>query len=94
MDAKKIRQSAEVEGLLRQFTNHDGPKGNGRAYQRGHEFNFDFTQAERDQVLKLMEYGMSFDEAFDYWKALPKSQKPDEDFGSEHLRRLAFETGR
>lgn len=74
--AKKARAHPEVDGLLRQFLSVDGPKGNSKAYQRGHTFNFEFTQEQRDVVNKLMEYGMSFDEAFDYYVALPDRQKP------------------
>lgn len=73
--AKYVRNLPSTERLLRQFLTVETGQGKNAAYARGHEFNFTFTQAERDQVFKLMEYGMSFEEAFDYWKALPESQR-------------------
>lgn len=70
--AKKARAHPDTERLLRQFLSTDGPKGSSREFQRGYVFNFEWTQEQRDVVNKLMEYGMSFDEAFDYYMALPK----------------------
>ena len=74
--AKYVRQLPSTEGLLRQFLRLETGLGNSKAYQRGHEFNFRFTQEQRDVVNKLMEYGMSFEEAFDYYMALPEKHKP------------------
>ena len=73
--AMKARYHPQTERLMRQFLSTDGPKGASKEFQRGWVFNFEFTQEQRDVVNKLMEYGMSFDEAFDYYVALPEAQK-------------------
>lgn len=73
--AKYIRGTSEVERALRETCGLDGPKGANPAYSRGYTFSFEWTQEQRDVVNKLMEYGMSFDEAFDYYVALPADQK-------------------
>lgn len=61
---------------MRQFLNTDGPKGASAEYKRGYIFNFEFTQEQRDAVNALMAAGMTFEEAFDYYSALPDAQKP------------------
>lgn len=70
-DVKKVRRTREVERLLRENLGYDGPKGNGVAYKRGHEFSFGFTDAQRHDVNTLIEMGWSFEDAFDYVKAGP-----------------------
>ncbi len=60
-----IRKDKKAQELLKQFLNTDGPKGNSTAYDRGYEFSFRFTQAQRDIVNWAMEQGATFNEAFD-----------------------------
>lgn len=61
-----IRKDKKAQELLKQFLNVDGPKGNSKAYDRGYEFNFRFTQEQRDIVNWLMrEANITFEEAFD-----------------------------
>lgn len=62
--SNKDRYNPEVERGLRQFIT-DGPKGATESYKRGWEFNFSFTDEQRNKVLELQELGMSFEEAFD-----------------------------
>ena len=62
---KYIRNQRSTEDLLRQFLKLETGLGKSKAYERGHEFNFSWTQEQRDEVNKLMETGMSFEEAFD-----------------------------
>lgn len=62
-DTKKDRR--EAEPLLRQFLKIETGLGNSPQYRRGWVFNFEFTQQQRDEVNRLMESGVSFDEAFD-----------------------------
>lgn len=64
-EAKRIRYLPETERLMRQFLKLETGLGNNSKYQRGHTFNFTFTQSQRDRVYQLMETGLSFDEAFD-----------------------------
>ena len=74
--AKKERYRPDTDKLMNQFLKMEsGGLGRSREYRRGHEFNFEWPQSWRDAVFKLMEHGMTFDEAFDYWKALPESQR-------------------
>lgn len=74
--AKKERYRPDTDRLMNQFLKMEsGGLGRSREYRRGHEFNFEWPQSWRDAVFKLMEHGMTFDEAFDYWKALPESQR-------------------
>ena len=63
--AKKVRNTRQVEELLRQFLKLETGLGKNAAYNRGHTFNFEWSQEQRDVVNKLMETGMSFEEAFD-----------------------------
>ena len=63
--AKKVRNSRQVEELLRQFLKIETGLGKNAAYNRGHAFNFEWTQEQRDVVNQLMETGMTFEEAFD-----------------------------
>lgn len=60
--AAKVRKSAEVERLLRQFI-RTTPKT--KAYDRGHTFAFEFSEAEKKQVNELMKGGFTFEDAFD-----------------------------
>lgn len=60
--AAKIRKTAEVERLLRQFIRIT-PKT--KAYDRGHVFAFEFSEEKKKQVNELMEGGCTFEEAFD-----------------------------
>lgn len=64
-EAKRIRYLPETEKLMRQFLKLETGTGNNSRFQRGHDFNFTFTQSQRDQVYHMMESGLSFDEAFD-----------------------------
>ena len=73
-EAKATRKSAEVERGLRQFLTIETGQGKSPAYLRGHEFNFDFTQAQRDRVFSLMNDGMSFDDAFAFVKGIVESE--------------------
>lgn len=63
--AKKVRNTRQVEELLRQFLKLETGLGKNAAYNRGHTFNFEWSQEQRDVVNKLMETGMTFEEAFD-----------------------------
>lgn len=63
--AKYVRYLPETERLMRQFLKLESGAGNNSAYNRGYEFNFRFTQEQRDAVNALMANGLSFDEAFD-----------------------------
>lgn len=62
-DLKRDRR--EAEPLLRQFLKLETGLGHSPQYRRGWVFNFEFTQQQRDEVNRLMESGVSFDEAFD-----------------------------
>lgn len=62
---KNARYNIGVEHGLRQFLNHDGPKGSNDNYKRGWEFNFSFTDEQRAEVIALIDSGMLFDDAFD-----------------------------
>ncbi len=64
-DIKKIRYAPDTERMLRQFLKLETGLGKNEAYHRGHEFAFGFTQAQKDEVNKMMAEGMSFEEAFD-----------------------------
>jgi hypothetical protein len=68
---RKIRYSRETEGLLRQFLKTEVGLGKNEAYIRGHIFNFEFNQEQRDIVNEAMrEWDLSFEEAFDaYFRA-------------------------
>jgi hypothetical protein len=60
------RKTPEVERSLRQFLSIDGPKGASAEFKRGWEFNFEWSQAEREELNKLMDdMGLTFDEAWD-----------------------------
>ena len=71
--AKKVRESREVENLLRQFLKMETGLGKSAAYQRGHIFSFDWCSedptkaqpAKVAEVNRLMSEGLSFEEAFD-----------------------------
>lgn len=71
--AKKVRESREVENLLRQFLKMETGLGKNAAYQRGHVWNFEWCSsdpakaqpAKVAEVNRLMSEGMPFDEAFD-----------------------------
>lgn len=64
--AKYIRNQRSTETLLRQFLKLETGLGKSRAYERGHVFNFEWTQEQRDVVNKLMtDEGLTFEEAFD-----------------------------
>jgi len=63
--AKYVRQLPSTERLLRQFLTMETGQGKNAAYNRGHDFNFKFTQAQRDEAFRLMDAGKTFEEAFD-----------------------------
>ncbi len=64
--AKYIRGQRSTEQLLRQFLKMETGLGKNKAYERGHVFNFEWTQEQRDVVNKLMtDENLSFEEAFD-----------------------------
>lgn len=63
--AKYIRNLRSTDQLMRQFLKLESGLGNNPSYQRGHEFAFGFTQAQKDAVNELLISGMSFEEAFD-----------------------------
>jgi hypothetical protein len=62
---KYVRNLPSTEMLLRQFLKLETGLGKNEAYQRGHTFNFEFTQEQRDAVFKLMDEGKTYEEAFD-----------------------------
>ena len=84
IDARKeLKKDKVAQGLLRQFMRVDGPKGNNQQYDRGYEFNFRFTQEQRDEVNFLMEnMGMSFAEAFDSYMEFLRL-RAEEDTGND-----------
>ena len=54
---------------MRQFLKLESGAGNSSAYNRGYAFNFEFTQEQRDAVMRLMdEKQVTFDEAFDEYQ--------------------------
>ena len=71
--AKKVRNTRQVEELLRQFLKLETGLGKNAAYQRGHIWNFEWCSedptkaqpAKVAEVNRLMAEGVSFDEAFD-----------------------------
>ena len=64
--AKYIRGLRSTDLLMRQFLKLETGLGKSMAYERGHVFNFEWTQEQRDVVNKLMaDEGLSFEEAFD-----------------------------
>lgn len=64
--AKYIRNQRSTEQLLRQFLKMETGLGKNKAYERGHVFNFEWTQEQRDVVNKLMQdEKITFEEAFD-----------------------------
>lgn len=71
--AKRIRNTREVEGLLRQFLKMETGLGKNAAYQRGHVWNFEWCSSDPEkaqpakvaEVNRLMDKGLPFDEAFD-----------------------------
>jgi len=71
-ELKAIRNSRETETMLRQFLRVDGPKGATGAYKRGWDWNFLFTQDDRDSVARLVESGLDFEQAFEQVKASKK----------------------
>jgi len=67
--AKYVRYLPETERLMRQFLKLESGAGNNSAYNRGYTFNFEFTQEQRDAVMKLMdEKQVTFGEAFDEYQ--------------------------
>ena len=62
---KYIRNLPSTERLLRQFLKMETGLAKNEAYARGHRFNFEFTQEQRDIINKLMDGGLTFEEAFD-----------------------------
>lgn len=70
LDGRKfLNGDRQAQQLLRQFLNTDGPKANSKAYNRGYEFTFEFSDADRSDVNYLMEsMHMTFVEAFDAFK--------------------------
>ncbi len=63
--AKYIRGLRSTDQLMRQFLKLETGLGNNSAYQRGHTFAFEFTEEQKAEVKRLMDEGMSFEEAFD-----------------------------
>jgi hypothetical protein len=74
---KYVRNLPSTERLLRQFLKMETGLGKNAAYNRGHEFNFQWTQEQRDVVNHLMTLGMTFEEAFDYHKKVMAEQNAD-----------------
>lgn len=74
-DARKELNNPTARRMMRQFLNHDGPKGNKPEYDRGYEYTFRFSQNDRDIVNAMMNKGMSFAEAFDTYKASLEAMK-------------------
>lgn len=72
--AKYVRGLRSTEELLRQFLKVETGLGKNAAYNRGHEFTFEWTQEQRDVVNHLMTLGMTFEEAFDYHKRVMSAQ--------------------
>jgi hypothetical protein len=71
--AKKERYRPSTDRLMNQFLKMEsGGLGRSKEYRRGHIFNFEWTQDQRDVVNQLMETGMSFEEAFDQVYAPPE----------------------
>lgn len=67
--AKEERKQPGVERLLRQFLTVETGQGKSPEYRRGYEFNFEFSQEQRDCVLDLMSaFQLTFEGAFDYVK--------------------------
>lgn len=77
-EAHNERKQPGVDKLLRQFLSVETGQGKSEAYRRGHTFNFEWSQQERDAVLKLMEAGKSFEEAFDERKESQRVQKQND----------------
>lgn len=69
-----IKKDKKAQEMLRQFLNTDGPaKCVNKAYDRGYEFSFRFSDVERSDVNYLMEsMHMSFEEAFDAYMEYKK----------------------
>ena len=64
--ARDERQSPDTEKLLRQFLNHDGPKGSSGGYGRRHDFMFAWNEAKKARLMELMRtHGYDFDQAFE-----------------------------
>ena len=69
MDAetKKIRYSREVESLLKQFQKwgEGGVQAGDASYRRRYAFAFELDEKTKAAIVKRMESGASFEEAFD-----------------------------
>ena len=83
--AKKELATPTAQKMLRQFMKN--PEGNhavNPAYDRGYEFNFRYSDAERALVNRHMEtYGVTFEVAFDRSRAsiLEGRKQLELDFG-------------
>lgn len=62
---EKVKPDRKTQELLRQFLNHDGPKGHSAEYQMRYDYAFKLTAAERLKVDQLVNSGMTFAEAFE-----------------------------
>lgn len=74
--AKKARYRPDTDRLMRQFLKTEVGMGKNEAYLRGHEFAFEWSPEDKAAVAKLMEYGMTFEEAFDYQKQVRRGPRP------------------
>lgn len=66
--ARDERKLPGTERLLRQFLTLETGQGKSREYRRGYEFNFEWTDAARAEVMRLMDSGLSFETAFEQVK--------------------------
>ena len=72
--ATKERYKPSTDRLMNQFLKMEsGGLGRSKEYRRGHIFNFEWSQEQRDVVNRLMaEQGLTFEEAFDLVYAPPE----------------------
>lgn len=66
--ARDERKQPGVERLLRQFLTVETGQGKSPEYRRGYEYNFEWTDAARAEVVRLMNDGLSFETAFEQVK--------------------------
>lgn len=72
--AREVRKSPMVEGLLRQFLRAESGQSQNPNFDRGYEFAFRWSEESKAKVNRLMELGMTFEEAFDYQIRVEKEQ--------------------
>lgn len=59
-----LKPDRKAEQLLRQFLNHDGPKGASNSYKARYDYAFKLTAKDRLRVDQLVNSGLTFEEAF------------------------------